>query len=127
MDPRRRLRLRRQTTSTTLQTVRSDALADHADVQALLVATILAPVAAPLIYNAIHGARAHVLGVLLHGPLKEALAALAGPHPVVLAGRIVAANSTDVLLTGHCRQLLNCHLFLVGCNTCVLIWLFGRH
>ena len=34
----------------------------------------------------------HVLGVLLHGALEESLATLAGPHAVVLAGRVVPAH-----------------------------------
>ena len=34
----------------------------------------------------------HVLGVFLHRPLEEPLAALARPHAVVLARRVVAAH-----------------------------------
>lgn len=108
-----RLGFRGQSAAPTLQTVGADALAHHADLKALLVAAELAPVAPPLVHHAVHGARADVLGVLLHGPLEEALASLAGAHAVVLAGGVVAADCANVQLAR--RALLHpAHSYLFG-------------
>lgn len=49
----RRLGLRRQPPAPTLEVVGADALAHHAHVYALFVAAVLAPVAAPLVHNAV--------------------------------------------------------------------------
>ena len=70
-------------------------LLDHADGQALLEAAELAPVPPPLVDGAVLVGQADVLGVLLHSPLEETLAALARPHSVVLAGGVVAAHGAQ--------------------------------
>ena len=59
-------------------------------------AAVLAAVAAPLVHRAVLVGQAHVLGVLLDGALEEALAALARPHAVVLAGGVVAADGAQL-------------------------------
>jgi len=92
----RRLGLRGQPPPPSLQTVGAHPLAHHAHLEALLVATVLAPVAPSLVHDAVHGARAHVLGVLLHRALEETLAPLAGAHPIVLARCVVAAHCAHV-------------------------------
>lgn len=86
-----------QAAAAPLQVIGAHAFAYHAAVKALLVATILASIPAPLVNYTIHGARANVLRVLLDRALEEPLAALTGPHPVVLAGGIVAANGTNMI------------------------------
>ena len=74
-----------KTTSPSLETVRPDHLLDHAGGQALLEPAELAAVPPPLVHGAVLVRQTHILGVLLHRPLEEPLAALAGPHTVVLA------------------------------------------
>ena len=86
------LRLRGKTTSPTLERVRPDDLLDHPDGETLLEPAELAPVPPPLVHGAVLVRQTDVLGVLLDSSLEEALAALAGPHPVVLAGRVVATH-----------------------------------
>ena len=70
-------------------------LLDHADGQALLEAAELATVSSSLIHRAVLVRQADVLGVLLHRPLEESLAALAGADAIVLAGSIVPTHGTE--------------------------------
>ena len=88
----RALGLGGKTTSPPLEAVRPDHLLDHAGGQALLEPAELAAVPPPLVHGAALVRQTHVLGVLLHRPLEEPLAALAGPHPVVLARGVVPAH-----------------------------------
>ena len=87
--------LGRQPTASAFETVGSHNLLDHAHGQALLESAELAPVPPPLVHGAVLVGQADVLGVLLHRPLEESLAALTGAHAVVLAGRVVAAHSAE--------------------------------
>ena len=91
----RALGLRRQPASPALQPVRSHHFLDHADGETLLEPTELAPVSSPLVHRAVLVGQADVLCILLNCPLEEALAALAGAHAVVLAGRVVAAHGAQ--------------------------------
>ena len=84
--------LRWKTTSTALEAVGSDHLLHHPHGQTLLEPAELAAVPPPLVHGAALVRQTHVLGVLLHRPLEEPLAALAGPHPVVLARGVVPAH-----------------------------------
>ena len=84
-----------KTTSPALETVRPHHLLHHPARQALLEPTELATVSSPLVHRAVLVRQADVLGVLLHGPLEEPLAALAGAHPIVLARRIVPTHGTQ--------------------------------
>lgn len=50
----------------------------------------------------------HQIGVVdrlptLYAPLKEGLAALAGPHPVMVPRGIIAAHGTETHLFGHLK------------------------
>lgn len=49
----------------------------------------------------------------LDAPLKEGLAALAGPHTVVVSGGVVAAHGTETHLLGHLEagRSRSCHRF----------------
>ena len=67
----------------------------HADVETLLEPAELTPVPPSLVHRTALVRQTDVLGVLLDGPLEEALAALAGPDPVVLTGGIVATDGTE--------------------------------
>lgn len=71
----------------------------HANLQAFLVAAELATVPPTFVHGAGFFGETHVLRALLHGPLEEALAALAGTHPVVLTRRRVAANGAQLART----------------------------
>ena len=77
-----------------LQTVCPHHLLHHPHSQALLEATELATVSSSLVHRAVFVCQADVLSVLLHCPLKESLAALAGADAIVLAGSIVPAHGT---------------------------------
>ena len=55
----------------------------------------LAAIPSPLVHRARLVRQADVLGVLLHRPLEEPLAALAGADAVVLASRVVSADGTQ--------------------------------
>lgn len=68
----------------------------HAHFVALAEAARLAALAAVLIDSALVGRRADVVIVTLDAPLEESLAALAGPHPVVVARRVVVTHGTEV-------------------------------
>lgn len=71
-------------------------LFDHANHQALLESAELATVSPALVYRASLLGQADILGALLHGPLEEALAALACAHTVMLTGRGVAAHGAEL-------------------------------
>ena len=81
-----------KTTSPPLEAVGSDHLLHHPHGQALLEPAELAAVPPPLVHGAVLVRQTHVLGVLLHRPLEEPLAALAGPHPIVLARGVIPAH-----------------------------------
>ena len=55
----------------------------------------LATIPSPLVHRARLVRQADVLGILLHRPLEEPLAALAGADAVVLASRVVPADGTQ--------------------------------
>lgn len=74
----------------------------HADHQALLEATELATIPPAFVDRAGLFSEAHVLRALLHGPLEEALATLAGTHAVMLAGCCVATNRAKLARAGRC-------------------------
>jgi len=93
---RRALGLGGQAAAAALQVGRAHHLLHHAHRQTLVEAAVLAAVAAPLVHRAVLVGQAHVLGVLLDGALEEALAALARPHAVVLAGGVVAADGAQL-------------------------------
>ena len=78
-----------------LQTVRPHHLLHHPHGQALLETAELATVSPPLVHRAVLVGQADVLGVLLHRPLEESLAALAGANAIVLAGSIVPTHGTE--------------------------------
>ena len=92
----RTLGLRRKSTTATFQVVRSDYFLDHPDRKALLEPAKLTPVSPSFIHGTVFVRQAHVLCVLLHRPLEEALAALTGPHPVVLTRSCVPAHGTQL-------------------------------
>lgn len=77
-------------------------LLDHADHQALLESAELATVSPALVHRTGSLGQAHVFGALLHGPLEEALATLAGAHAVMLTGRGVAAHGAKLARTRGC-------------------------
>lgn len=77
-------------------------LLDHANHQALLESAELATVSPAFVYRASLLGQAHVLGALLHGPLEEALAALACAHTVVLTGRGIAAHGAKLTRARRC-------------------------
>lgn len=77
-------------------------LFDHANHQALLESTELATVSSPFVYRASFLCQAHIFRALLHGPLEEALAALACAHTVVLTGRGVAAHGAELARAWGC-------------------------
>ena len=52
------------------------------------------PISSALVDWTVPICQTDVLGVLLDGPFEETLTTFAGPDTVVLAGRVVAANST---------------------------------
>ena len=86
---------RRKPTPSPLQTVRPHHLFHHPHGQALLEAAELATVSSSLVHWAVLVRQADVLGVLLHRPLEESLAALAGADAIMLAGSIVATHGTE--------------------------------
>ena len=86
------LGLRGKTTSPTLECVGANNLLDHPDGETLLEPAELAPVPPPLVHGAVLVRQTDVLGVLLNSSLEEALAALAGPHAVMLARGVVSAH-----------------------------------
>jgi len=69
-----------------------DTFSSHADLDALLEATILALVAMVLIYRAVTTSAARVSQVSTNRALEEALASFARQHAVVLAGAFVSAH-----------------------------------
>jgi len=77
-------------------------LLDHANHQALLESTKLTTVSPAFVYRASLLGQAHVLGALLHGPLEEALAALACTYTVMLTGRGVAAHGAELARARRC-------------------------
>ena len=81
-----------KTTSPTLERVCPNNLLDHPDGETLLEPAELAPVPPPLVHGAVLVRQTDVLGVLLNSSLEEALAALAGPHAVMLARGVVSAH-----------------------------------
>ena len=81
-----------KTTPPALERVCADNLLDHADGETLLEPAELAPVPPPLVHGAVLVRQTDVLGVLLNSSLEEALAALAGPHAVMLARGVVSAH-----------------------------------
>ena len=87
-------RLGRQAAASPLKISGAHHLLDHAHGETLLETTVLASVAAPLVYRAVLFRQTHIFGVFLHGSFKKAFAALAGPHAIVLARRVVSTNST---------------------------------
>ena len=64
----------------------------HPHLQTLPQAAVLAPVAVALVDGAVARAAARVASLLADAALEEALAALAGPDPVVLTGGVVTAD-----------------------------------
>ena len=80
--------------SPSLQAVRPHHLFHHPHGQALLEAAELAAISSSFVHRAVLVRQADVLGVLLHRPLEESLAALAGADAIVLAGSIVPTHST---------------------------------
>ena len=84
-----------KSTPSPLQTVRPHHLFHHPHGQALLEAAELATVSSPLVHRAVLVRQADVLGVLLHCPLEEPLAALAGADAIVLARSIVPTHGTQ--------------------------------
>ena len=78
-----------------LQTVCPHHLLHHPHSQALLEAAELATVSSSLVHRAVFVCQADVLGVLLHCPLEESLAALAGADAIVLARSIVPTHGTQ--------------------------------
>lgn len=77
-------------------------LLDHADHQALLESAELATVSPAFVHRTSFLGQAHILGALLHGPLEEALAALASAHTVVLARRGVATHGAELARARRC-------------------------
>lgn len=77
-------------------------LLDHANHQALLESAELATVSPAFVYRASLLGQAHVFGALLHGPLEEALAALARAHAIVLTGRSIAAHGAELARAWRC-------------------------
>ena len=87
--------LRWKTTSPPLEAVGSDNLLYHPHGQALLEPAELAAVPPPLVHGAVLVRQTDVLGVLLDSSLEEALAALTGPHAVVLARGVIPAHGAQ--------------------------------
>ena len=85
----------RKTTPPALERVGADNLLDHPDGETLLEPTELAPVPPPLVHGAVLVRQTDVLGVLLDSSLEEALAALTGPHAVVLARGVIPAHGAQ--------------------------------
>lgn len=77
-------------------------LLDHADHQALLEPAELAAISPALVHRTGFVGQTHVLGAFLHGPLEEALAALASTHAIMLTGRGVAAHSAQLTRARGC-------------------------
>ena len=84
-----------KTTSPALERVCADNLLDHPDSETLLEPAELAPVPPPLVHGAVLVRQTDVLGVLLDSSLEEALAALTGPHTVVLARGVIPAHGAQ--------------------------------
>ena len=86
-----------KTTSPALETVCPHHLLHHAHHQTFLEPTELAPVPPSFVHRAALVGQTDIFRVLLDSSLEESLAALAGPHSVVLAGGVV---TTDRALQG---------------------------
>ena len=86
-----------KTTSPALETVRPHHLLHHPHHQALLEPTELTSVPPSFVHRAALVCQTDIFSVLLDSSLEESLAALAGPHSVVLTGGVVA---TDGALQG---------------------------
>lgn len=69
----------------------------HADLEALLEAAVGTPLPLGLVYVAASVGHTRVHLLVLHGPLEEALAGLAGEKTVVVTGHLVAAHRTQLL------------------------------
>jgi len=69
-----------------------DTFSSHADLDALLEATVLALVAMVLVYGTVTTSAARVSQVSTNRALEEALAAFARQHAVMLAGAFVSAD-----------------------------------
>ena len=86
---------RGKTTSPALECVPADNLLYHPDSETLLEPAELAVVPTPLVHGAVLVRHTEVLSVRLNSSLEEALAAFAGPHPVVLPRGVVSADSAQ--------------------------------
>ena len=86
-----------KTTSPALETVRPYHLLHHPHHQAFLEPTELTSVPPSFVHRAALVSQTDIFSVLLDSSLEESLAALAGPHSVVLAGGVV---TTDRALQG---------------------------
>ena len=84
-----------QTSSPALEAVRPHNLLDHSCSQALLEPAELTPVPPSFVHRTALVRQTDVFSILLYSSLEEPLAALAGPHPVVLAGCIVTTHCTE--------------------------------
>ena len=115
-----------QAATSALEVVGADYFFDHAHGETLLKATVLAAIAAPLVHRAVLVCQTHVLGVLLHGTLEEALAAFARAHPVVLACGVVAAHSTQLIGRYWLLIHLLLHLVLMAVQV-VMVMLRGHN
>jgi hypothetical protein len=92
----RRLRFGGESSPASLERISAYYFLDHAYSEALLEATELAAVAPSLVHRACFVCKTHVLGSLLHGPLEETFAPLAGPYSVVLARGSVSTHGTEL-------------------------------
>ena len=81
-----------KTTSPALETVRPHHLLHHPNHQTLLEPTELTSVPPSFVHRTALVCQTDIFSVLLDSPLEESLAALAGSHPVVLAGGVVTAD-----------------------------------
>ena len=102
-----------KSTSPTLERIRPDHLLDHPDRETLLEPAELAAVPPPLVHGAVLVRQADVLGALLNRSLEEALAALAGSHPVVLTRGVVphTAHSKPEPVPPGCKNVVSFNEF----------------
>ena len=84
-----------KTTSPALETVSPHHLLDHPGCQTLLEPTELTSVPPSFVHRAALVCQTDIFSVLLDSPLEESLAALAGSHPVVLAGGVISTDGTE--------------------------------